>query len=62
MMNISITRNRFAAMIQRIKSSQVFKIELKNKFQSERNSNFESRFKKIKQRDCQNDTMQNRSN
>ena len=40
MTNISITRNRFTTLTQRIKSSQISKIDSKNKFQNDRDSNF----------------------
>ena len=32
MTNMSIIRNQFAALTQRIKNSQIFKIDFKNKF------------------------------
>ena len=35
LMNISMTRNRLAALIQRIKNSQISKTDLKNKFQND---------------------------
>ena len=49
-MNKLITRNRLATLTQRIKSSQILKIDSRNKFQNNRNLNFEFRSKSIRQR------------
>ena len=49
--NISIIRNRLAALTQRIKSSQILKINSKNKFQNDPVLSFELRSKSTKQRD-----------
>ena len=62
MTNMSIIRNRFTTLIQRIKNSQTFKIDFENKSQSDRNSNSKFRSKSTKQRDRRNDTTTNRSN
>ena len=62
MTNMSIIRDRLAALTQRIKSSQVKKIDSKNKFQSDRNLNFELCLKSTKQRSRRNDTTSNRLN
>ena len=51
MTNISVIQIRLAALAQRIKSSQILKIDLKNKFQSDRDSSFELRSKSTEQRD-----------
>ena len=55
---MSITQNRFVALTQRIKGSQIFKIDSRNKFQDERNSSFESRLRTTKQRDRRGNTTQ----
>ena len=44
-----IIRDRFATLAQRIKSSQILKIDSRNKFRNDQNSNFESRLKSTKQ-------------
>ena len=61
MMNMSITRNRLAALTQRIKSSQVSKADLKNKSRNDRDLNFESHSKSTKQRSRRDDTMLDRA-
>ena len=50
MMNMSITRDRLAALTQCIKNSQILKVDSRNKFQSNRDLNFEFRSKSTKQR------------
>ena len=50
MTNMLITRNRLAALTQRIKNSQVSKVDSRNKSRSDRNLNFESHSKSTKQR------------
>ena len=62
MTNMSITQNRLAALAQHIKSSQISKVDSKNKFRNDRNSSFESRSKSTKQRSHQSDMMSNRTN
>ena len=62
MTNMSITRNRFAALAQRIKSSQISKINSRNKFRSDRSSSFEFHSKSTKQRSRRDDTMFDRAN
>ena len=42
---ILIIRNRLMTLTQHKKNSQIFKIELKNKFQNDQNFNFETRSK-----------------
>ena len=59
MTNMLITQNRFAALTQRIKSSQISKIDSKNKFRNDRDSSFEFRLKSTEQRSHRNDTMSN---
>ena len=59
MTNILIIRNRLAALAQRIKSSQILKIDSKNKFESDRDLNFKSCSKSTEQRYCQNNTTLN---
>ena len=49
-------------LIQRIKNSQTFKINFKNKFQNDRDSNSKFRLKSTKQRDRKNNTTINRLN
>ena len=56
-----ITQNRFAALIQRIKNSQTFKIDSENKFQNDRDSNSKFCLKSTRQRDRKNNTTINRS-
>ena len=62
MTNILITRNRLAALIQRIKSSQILKIDSKNKSRNDRDLSFEFRSKSTKQRSHRNDIISNRIN
>ena len=62
MMNMSITRNRLAALAQRIKSSQISKIDSRNKFRSDRDLNFELHSKSTGQRSRRDDTMFDRTN
>ena len=62
MTNMLIIRNRFAALTQRIKSSQTFKINFENKFQNNRNLSSKFRLKSTKQRNRKNDTTTNQSN
>ena len=59
--NMSITRNRLAALTQRIKSSQISKTDSKNKLRNDRDSNFKSHSKSTKQRSCQDETMLDRT-
>ena len=61
MMNMSITRDRLATLIQHIKDSQASKIDLRNKLRNDRNSSFESRSKSTKQRNHRGNTMSNRT-
>ena len=61
-MNMLITRNRFAALAQRIKNSQILKIDSRNKSRNNRNSSFEFHLKSTKQRSRRDDTMFNRTN
>ena len=56
MMNMSIIRDRLAALTQCIKSSQTFKIDFENKFQDDWNSNLKLRLKSTKQRDRRKNT------
>ena len=60
--NMLIIRNRLAALTQRIKNSQTFKIDFENKFQNDRNSNLKFHLKSTRQHGRRNDTMTNRSN
>ena len=62
MTNMSITRDRFAALTQRIKSSQISKVDSENKSRSDRDLNFESCSKSTRQRSHRDDTMSNRIN
>ena len=62
MTNISITRDRLAALTQRIKDSQILKVDSKNKSRNDRDLNFEFHSKSTKQCNCQNDTMLDRTN
>ena len=59
---MSITRDRLATLTQRIKNSQILKIDSKNKFRNDRSSNFESHSKSTKQRSRRDNTMSNRTN
>ena len=61
MTNILITRNRLAALTQRIKNSQILKVNSKNKYRSNRNLSFEFHSKSTEQRSRQNDTMFDRA-
>ena len=61
MTNMPITRDRLAALTQRIKNSQISKADSKNKPQSDRNSNFELYSKSTEQRSRRNDTMLDRT-
>ena len=62
MMNMSITRDRLAMLVQRIKNSQILKIDSKNKSRSDRDLNFELHSKSIKQRSRRDDIMLDRTN
>ena len=59
--NMSITRDRFAALTQRIKSSQISKIDSKNKSRNDRDLNFEFYSKSTKQRNRRDDTRFDRT-
>ena len=61
MMNMSITRDRLAALAQRIKSSQISKADLRNKFRNDRDSSFEFYLKSTEQRRRWDDTMFDRA-
>ena len=61
MTNMSITRDRFAALTQRIKSSQISKADSENKPQNDRDSNFESHSKSTEQRSCWDETIFDRA-
>ena len=58
---MSITRNRLAALIQRIKDSQISKADSRNKSRNDRDSNFEFHSKSTKQRSHRDDTMLDRT-
>ena len=60
-MNMLITRNRLAALTQRIKSSQISKADSKNKFRNDRDLSFKFHSKSTKQRNRRNDTMFDRT-
>ena len=62
MTNILITRDRLAALTQRIKDSQISKADLRNKSRNDRDLNFESHSKSTKQRSRRNETMLDRAN
>ena len=62
MTNMSITRDRLAALTQRIKSSQVSKADSRNKPRNDRNLSFESHSKSTEQRSRRNETMLDRTN
>ena len=62
MINMSITRNRLATLTQYIKSSQISKTDSKNKSRSDRDSNFKSHSKSMKQRSRRDNTMLDRTN
>ena len=57
-----IIRDRLAALAQRIKNSQILKINLKNKFQNDRNLSFKFCSKSTRQRSRRNDKMSKRLN
>ena len=57
MTNMLFMQNRLATLTQRIKNSQISKIDSKNKSRSDRDSNFEFYSKSTKQRNRWNDTM-----
>ena len=61
MTNMSITRDRLAALTQRIKSSQISKTDLKNKSRNDRDSSFEFHSKSTEQRSRRNETMLDRA-
>ena len=61
MTNMLITRDRLAALAQRIKDSQISKADSKNKFRSDRSLSFEFHSKSTEQRSCRNDTMFDRT-
>ena len=61
MTNMSITRDRFAALTQRIKSSQILKIDSKNKSRNDQDSSFESYSKSTRQRSRRDDMMLDRT-
>ena len=61
MTNMSITQDHFATLAQRIKSSQISKTDSRNKFQNDRDLNFEFRSNSTKQRNRRNDTMSSRA-
>ena len=61
-MNMSITRNRLAALTQRIKNSQTSKVDSKNKLRNDRDLSFELYSKSTEQRSRRNDTMLDRAN
>ena len=56
---MSIIRNRFVTLTQRIKNSQTFKIDFENKFQNNQNLNLKSRLKLTKQRNRRNNMTTN---
>ena len=62
MINMSITRDRLAALTQRIKNSQTSKTDSKNKLRNDRNLSFESHSKSTKQRNRRNDTRLDQTN
>ena len=61
MTNMLITRDRLAALTQRIKDSQTSKADSRNKFRNDRNSSFEFHSKSTEQRSRRNDTKFNRA-
>ena len=61
MTNMLITRDRLAALTQRIKSSQISKADLRNKSRSDRNSSFEFHSKSTEQRSRRDETMLDRT-
>ena len=62
MTNMLITRDHFATLTQRIKSSQILKTDSRNKFRNDRNLNFKFRSKSTEQRNHRDDIMSNRTN
>ena len=54
---MSITRDRFAALTQRIKNLQTSKINSRNKFQNDRNLSSKFHLKSTEQRSRRDDTM-----
>ena len=62
MTNMSITRDRLAALTQHIKDSQASKTDSENKSQSDQDLSFEFHSKSTEQRSRRNDTMSNRTN
>ena len=62
MTNMSITRDRLAALTQHIKGSQILKADSKNKFRSDRDSSSRSHSKSTEQRSRRNNMMLNRIN
>ena len=61
MTNMLIMQNRLAALAQRIKSSQILKVDSKNKSRNDRDSSFEFHSKSMRQRSRRDDTMFNRA-
>ena len=61
MTNMSIMRNRLAALTQRIKNSQISKTDSRNKSRSDRDSSSESHSKSTKQRSRRDETMLDRT-
>ena len=61
MTNISITRNRLAALAQRIKGSQALKVDSGNKSRSDRDLNFEFHSKSTGQRSRRDEMMLDRA-
>ena len=62
MTNMSITRNRLAALTQRIKSSQTSKADSRNKSRNDRDSSFEFHSKSTEQRSRRGNMMLDRAN
>ena len=62
MTNMSITQDRLAVLTQRIKSSQILKIDSRNKLRNDRDSSFEFHSKLTRQRSRRNDMMFDRVN
>ena len=61
MTNMSITRDRLAALTQHIKNSQISKADSRNKSRNDRDSSSESHSKSTEQRSRRSDTMLNRT-
>ena len=59
---MSITRDRLAALTQRIKNLQISKADSRNKPRNDRDSSFESHSKSTKQRSRRDNTMLDRTN